>query len=74
MYGLKQAPRTWCERLSKFHLENSFSIGKVDTTLYIKHKNEDILIVQVYVNDIILVLLMSLYVKNFHLVLAKNLR
>ena len=34
-------------------LVNGFSMGKVDTTLFIKHKNQDILIVQIYVDDII---------------------
>ena len=53
LYGLKQAPRAWYERLSKFLIENGFSRGKVDTTLFTKSLNHDILIVQVYANDII---------------------
>ena len=39
-YGLKQEPRAWCERLSKFLLENSFKMGKIDTTLFIKKKKK----------------------------------
>ena len=53
LYGLKQAPRAWYERISKFLLEKDFSRGKVDTTLFIKNKRHDILLVQVYVHDII---------------------
>ena len=53
LYGLKQAPRAWYERLSKFLLEKGFQRGKVDTTLFIKHKNNSILLVQIYVDDII---------------------
>ena len=53
LYGLKQAPRAWYERLSKFLLEKDFSRGKVDTTLFIKKKLDDILLVQIYVDDII---------------------
>ena len=34
-------------------IENGFSRGKVDTTLFTKSLNHDILIVQVYVDDII---------------------
>ena len=45
LYGLKQAPRAWYERLSKFLLENGFSMGKVDTTLFIKHHKHEMLIV-----------------------------
>jgi len=53
LYGLKQAPRAWYERLSKFLLENGFTRGKVDTTLFIKRKLHDIPLVQIYVDDII---------------------
>ena len=53
LYGLKQAPRAWYERLSKFLLEKDFSRGKVDTTLFIKRKLNDIFLVQIYVDDII---------------------
>jgi len=53
LYGLKQAPRAWYDRLSKFLLQNGFSIGKVDTTLFTKTKGVDLIIVQIYVDDII---------------------
>ena len=53
LYGLKQAPRAWYERLSKFLVEKGFSMGKVDKTVFIKHLNNDILVVQIYVDDII---------------------
>jgi len=32
--GLKQAPRAWYERLSTFLLQNGFSRGKINTTLF----------------------------------------
>ena len=41
LYGLKQASRAWYERLSKFFLENGFKMGKIDTTLFIKTKEND---------------------------------
>ena len=53
LYGLKQAPRAWYERLSKFLIENGFNTGNVDTTLFIKVKEHDILVVQIYVDDVI---------------------
>ena len=53
LYGLKQAPRAWYERLSKLILENGFKMGKIDTTLFIKTKESDMLLVQIYVDDII---------------------
>ena len=53
LYGLKQAPRAWYERLSKFVISNGFKMGKIDTTMFIKLRENDILIVQIYVDDII---------------------
>src|ERR1044072_9045069 len=53
LYGLKQAPRAWYERLSNFLLQDKFTRGKVDTTLFRKSFKNDILIVQIYVDDII---------------------
>ena len=53
LYGLKQAPRAWYDRLKNFLLDNDFLMGKTDTTLFVKHKNQDILIVQIYVDYII---------------------
>ena len=53
LYGLKQAPRAWYERLSSFLLENEFTRGSVDTTLFTKRDNENLLIIQIYVDDII---------------------
>ena len=44
-YGLKQAPRTWYERLSKFLLNNNFSRENVDSTLFIKRNQNDILVI-----------------------------
>jgi len=53
LYGLKQAPRAWYDRLSNFLLENNFKRGQVDTNLLRKTLKKDILIVQIYVDDII---------------------
>ncbi|GKC79191.1 putative ribonuclease H-like domain-containing protein, partial [Tanacetum coccineum] len=52
LYGLHQAPRAWYETLSTYLLENRFKRGTIDKTLFIKDKS-DILLVQVYVDDII---------------------
>jgi hypothetical protein len=53
LYGLKQAPRAWYERLSNFLLENDFTRRKVDTKHFCKTFKNDILVVQIYVDDII---------------------
>ena len=53
LYGLKQAPRQWYERLSEFLLSQGYNRDNSDKTLFIKKKIEDIILVQVYVDDII---------------------
>nr|GEX48612.1 putative ribonuclease H-like domain-containing protein [Tanacetum cinerariifolium] len=53
IHGLHQAPRAWYETLSTYLLGNGFQRGKIDKTLFIKKQKVDILLVQVYVDDII---------------------
>nr|GFA80475.1 putative ribonuclease H-like domain-containing protein [Tanacetum cinerariifolium] len=51
--GLHQAPRAWYETLATYLLENRFQRGTIDQTLFIKKQQKDILLVQIYVDDII---------------------
>nr|GFB55533.1 hypothetical protein [Tanacetum cinerariifolium] len=53
LYGLKQAPRAWYDMLSSFLLSQEFSKGSVDLTLFIRKNGNDLLLVQIYVDDII---------------------
>nr|GEV43291.1 retrovirus-related Pol polyprotein from transposon TNT 1-94 [Tanacetum cinerariifolium] len=53
LYGLKKAPRAWYDELSTFLLQNHFFKGIIDLTLFIRRFDNDILVVQVYVDDII---------------------
>nr|GEU36349.1 hypothetical protein [Tanacetum cinerariifolium] len=53
LYGLHQAPRAWYETLANYPLENGLQRGKIDHTLFIKRLKGDILLVQIYVDDII---------------------
>ncbi|GJV21888.1 retrovirus-related pol polyprotein from transposon TNT 1-94 [Tanacetum coccineum] len=53
LYWLKQAPRVWYNLLSKFQLSQEFSKGTMDPTLFIRRQGKDLLLVQIYVDDII---------------------
>ncbi|GJU97693.1 retrovirus-related pol polyprotein from transposon TNT 1-94 [Tanacetum coccineum] len=53
LYDLHQAPRAWYGTLAKYLLDNGFQRGKINQTLFIKKQKGDILLVQVYVDDII---------------------
>ncbi|GKD90728.1 retrovirus-related pol polyprotein from transposon TNT 1-94 [Tanacetum coccineum] len=52
-YGLKQASRASYDELSNFLLSKGFSKGSIDPTLFITKKGDDILLMQIYVDDII---------------------
>nr|GEU40959.1 hypothetical protein [Tanacetum cinerariifolium] len=52
-YGLKQAPRAWYDGLSKFLTSKGFTKGTIDPTLFTIRYGEDILLVQIYIDDII---------------------
>nr|GEY19815.1 retrovirus-related Pol polyprotein from transposon TNT 1-94 [Tanacetum cinerariifolium] len=53
LYGLNQAPRAWYDTLSWFLLDDKFSKGEVDSTLFTRKAGKHILLVQIYVDDII---------------------
>ncbi|GJS63130.1 retrovirus-related pol polyprotein from transposon TNT 1-94 [Tanacetum coccineum] len=53
LYGLKQAPRAWYDKFSSFLIQHGFTKDIVDPTLFTRRHGEDILLVQVYVDDII---------------------
>nr|GEV26834.1 hypothetical protein [Tanacetum cinerariifolium] len=47
------APRAWYETLSTYLMDNGFHKGQIDKTMFIKRHKDDIMLVQVYVDDII---------------------
>nr|GEU51625.1 copia protein [Tanacetum cinerariifolium] len=53
LYGLHQAPRAWYATLSTFLEKSGYRRGAIDKNLFIKQDKKDIMLVQVYVNDII---------------------
>ena len=53
LYGLKQAPRAWYSRLDKYLQQARFRKGSANNNLYIKVSQGNILLIDVYVDDII---------------------
>ncbi|GJS29062.1 retrovirus-related pol polyprotein from transposon TNT 1-94 [Tanacetum coccineum] len=52
-YGKNESPRVWYDMLSSFLISNDFSKGSVDPTLFIRREGKELLLVQIYVDDII---------------------
>ncbi|GKA36542.1 putative ribonuclease H-like domain-containing protein [Tanacetum coccineum] len=53
LYGLHQAPRAWYATLSTFLLQHGYRKGTINKTLFTKKDKHDIILVQVYMDDII---------------------
>nr|GEY58811.1 copia protein [Tanacetum cinerariifolium] len=53
LYGLKQELKAWYDRLKAFLIKHEYKIGMVDNTLFTKKKGSNLIIVQIYVDDII---------------------
>ncbi|GKA79336.1 retrovirus-related pol polyprotein from transposon TNT 1-94 [Tanacetum coccineum] len=53
LYSLKQEPKAWYDRLKAFLIKHEYKIGMVDNTLFTKKKSSNLIIVQIYVDEII---------------------
>nr|GEU60849.1 copia protein [Tanacetum cinerariifolium] len=53
LYGLKQALKAWYGRLKSFLIKHNYPMGMIDNTLFTKKKDFNLIIVQIYVDDII---------------------
>ncbi|GKB05596.1 retrovirus-related pol polyprotein from transposon TNT 1-94 [Tanacetum coccineum] len=53
LYGLKQDPKAWSDILKAFLIKHDYTMGMVDNTLFTKKKDPNLIIVQIYVDDII---------------------
>nr|GEY85449.1 retrovirus-related Pol polyprotein from transposon TNT 1-94 [Tanacetum cinerariifolium] len=65
LYGLKQAPMAWYDELSKFVISKGFTKRTIDPTLFTIRYGEDILLVQIYADDIIFCSTNPKYSKRF---------
>ncbi|GJV00059.1 retrovirus-related pol polyprotein from transposon TNT 1-94 [Tanacetum coccineum] len=53
LYGLKQAPKAWYDRLKAFLIKHEYNMGMVYNTLFTKKISSNLIIVQIYIDDII---------------------
>ncbi|KAJ9558522.1 hypothetical protein OSB04_013136 [Centaurea solstitialis] len=53
LYGLKQAPRAWYETLTDYLLGVGYKKGTIDPILFLRRSGSDLIIVEIYVDDII---------------------
>ncbi|GJR12966.1 retrovirus-related pol polyprotein from transposon TNT 1-94 [Tanacetum coccineum] len=72
MYGLKQPPRAWYDKLSLFLIEHHFTKGIFDPTLFTRRHGNDILLVQIYIDDIIFGLTKPVFAKKIEKLMKDN--
>ena len=65
MYALKQAPRGWYKTLSTFLIEFGYKRRVVDPTLFQCLTKNHFILVQIYMDDIILSLTNQVMVDDF---------
>ena len=65
LYGLKQAPRAQYSRIDDYLLKLKFIRSYNEVTLYVKHENQEILIVSIYIDDILVTVSNDNVVKQF---------
>jgi hypothetical protein len=65
LYGLKQTSRAWYARLKTFLLKHGYVMRSVDKTLFTLNRGTNFLLVQIYVDDIIFVSLLTLLCSYF---------
>ena len=53
LYDLKQALRAWYDRLTQYLVSHVFIRGKANQTLFIKQEDGELIVAQVYIDDII---------------------
>jgi hypothetical protein len=52
LYGLRQSPRTWYERIDSNLTKFGMTCSNYDSNIYHLHKNGNIIILMIYVDDI----------------------
>ncbi|GJV50966.1 retrovirus-related pol polyprotein from transposon TNT 1-94 [Tanacetum coccineum] len=70
--GLKQAPRAWYDLLSKFLLNQKFVKGVVDPTLFTRKEGNDLILIQIYVDDIIFASTNPIFCDKFAKLMSKR--
>jgi len=55
IYGLKQAPHAWFHRFSSFFISQGLVCSKVDSSIFVYHRQSTILIILLYVDAMLVI-------------------
>ena len=71
LYGLKQAPRAWYDKSDTYFLNHDFKRCISDPNLYVKHVDDNIIVIVLYVDDLIITGSQLLLIQNMKSELQK---
>ena len=72
LYGLTQAPRVWYDKIDTYFLNHGFKHCIYDPNLYVKHVDDNIIIIVLYVDDLIITGSQLLLIQNMKSELQKQ--
>ncbi|KAD4180055.1 hypothetical protein E3N88_28646 [Mikania micrantha] len=72
LYGLHQAPRAWYATLTNHLLAHEYTCGAIDQTLFVRKDKDDLILVQIYVDDIIFGSTSSMLCREFEALMKKK--
>ncbi|KAI3776359.1 hypothetical protein L1987_46137 [Smallanthus sonchifolius] len=72
LYGLHQAPHDWYATLIDHILANCYTRGAIDQTLFWKRERDELILVQIYVDDIIFGSTSDSFCKEFENVMKQK--
>ncbi|KAD4585633.1 hypothetical protein E3N88_23234 [Mikania micrantha] len=72
LYGIHQAPRAWYATLTEHLLSHGYTRCIIDQTLFLKRVDDDMILVQIYVDDIIFGSTSEKLCKEFESVMKKK--
>ena len=65
LYGLKQAPRAWYEKIDAYLAAQGFQNSPIESTLYVKHADDVLLIIVLYVDDMLFTSPNEMHISKF---------
>ena len=72
LYGLKQAPRAWYDKIDTYFLNHGFKHYIFDPNLYVKHVDDNIIVIVLDVDDLIIIGNQLLLIQNMKSELQKQ--
>ena len=65
LYGLKKAPRAWYEKIHAYLTAHGFCNSSMESTLYVKHADDVLLILVLYVDEMLITSPNKMHIADF---------